>query len=131
MGQFATIFKSTVYKNGTGLITALLKDITGANYSPSDISSIKYSIYNKGVNSTATPVAVTGHTNVPLSVGNVMFAPENKTYDSQTFLRNFEWIPDISENDIFTVTGNVYQVRVDIQPVNGFCSPMIIEFLVI
>ena len=114
----------TIAHASTCLFSALITDVRGAAYEPSDISSCSYTITDI---SAETPTAVTGHNNVSLTVNNVFYSAQPKMYAGEAILTNFEFTPSRSSNEPFPTAGKTYRVRIDITPSSGFCSPLIYD----
>ena len=114
----------TIASGSTCMFSALVNDVRGARYTPSDISSVSYTITDI---SGETPTAVTGHNNVSLTVANVFYEPQPKMYDGEAIFTNFEFTPTRSPNEPFPTAGKTYRVRIDITPSTGFCSPLIYD----
>lgn len=115
---------ATLAHGSTCLFSALVTDVRGESYDPSDINSVSYTITDI---SAETPTAVTGHSNVSLSALNVFYSAQPKMYMGEAIVTNFEFTPDRSTYEPFPEAGKTYRVRIDITPSNGFCSPLIYD----
>lgn len=115
---------ATIAYGSTCLFSALVTDVRGASYEPTDISSVSYTITDM---SAETPTPVTGHNNVSLTVANVFYSPQPKMYDGQAIVTNFEFTPTRTPNEPFPTAGKTYRVRIDITPSTGFCSPLVYD----
>lgn len=127
MSSSATVYKSDVYAGSTVLISALVRNLMGDTFSPADISSISYTIYDYQQFTNATPTAVTGHDNVSLTVSDVMFTAESRMYNGSSKTVNFQWIIDNSTNQPFPDNDHIYEVRINFTPVDGVCSPIVLR----
>ena len=133
MATQATIYTATAFSGGSAVIFALLKSLKGVNLAPTDVSSIVYSIHKLGKNIGDGYAAVTGHTNVSLTVADVMFAAEDRVYNGVTETVNFEWRIPNNVNNPFPDRLNWYELRIDFTPslTGNYFSPLVVNFKVI
>lgn len=126
---------STVTKTITGQVaagataafTADIKKLDGTSYLPSEIASVEVTIADLGAFANTTAKPVTGFNPKQLTVSDVMFAPQSKTYNGKSYHRNFEWIPDIADEP-FKLSGHYYRVIIKFTPVTtGICSPLVFQ----
>ena len=119
----ATIFEGP---DATGLFLARVDYWTGSLITQATTASIKYTIYDLGVNAGDPPAAVTGHDEVALEKGDVVFdtlqTDGRWTVDDEEGY-NFAFQPSPSAQPPFPATGTVekkrYDVRVWFTPTSG------------
>lgn len=111
--------------DATGLFLARVDYWTGSLITQATTSSIKYTIYDLGYGGGDNPTAVTGHSDVALTKGDVVFdalqTDGRWTEDATGY--NFAFQPDPSVNPPFPASGveqkNQYDVRVWFTPTTG------------
>lgn len=111
----------TAFKNGSAVLMARIVDAAGANVQQAGISGIAYSIFELDPCRPDQLVAVAGHSNVSLTVANVIFnALETGglwTVDDVGF--NFRHEIDVGTSAAFPKAGVQYQVRYELTPTSG------------
>ena len=126
MGSAVTT-TGTVFEgpDATGLFLARVDYWTGSLITEATTASIKYTIYDLGENAGDDPTAVTGHEDIALTKGDVVFdalqTDGRWTKDAPGY--NFAFQPSPSANPPFPATGTVaknkYDVRVWFTPTSG------------
>lgn len=113
--------KGKVFRNGSAVFMARLVNASGQTINQASVSAIEYTVYELTPNDPSGLIAVTGHTGVALTVGNVIYDTLQNdsawTVDSQGY--NFRHELDVSTNEAFSDAGKVYQIRYKLTPVLG------------
>lgn len=120
----ATTYKLKAYSNGTILVLAHVKFLTGATVPVSDLSSIRYTVYSMGYHENGARTAITGHNHVLLPKNDVFGALDTITINGQEISHNFHWTLDNSENEPFPDPHSKYLLRLDFTPSHGYISPV-------
>ena len=111
----------TAYKNGSVTLLARVVGKDGANIVQADIASAKYSIYLLDDQDADARTAVTGHTDVALTVAAVVFDTLQTdalwTVDETGY--NFRHVLDVSAQEAFTIAGRRFLVEFELTPVSG------------
>lgn len=111
----------TVFKNGSVTLLARVVGKDGANIVQADIASAKYSVYLLDDQDADSRTAVTGHSDVALNVGDIVFNTLQTdalwTVDETGY--NFRHVLDVSENQAFTVAGRRFLVEFELTPNSG------------
>ena len=133
MATQATIYTASVFAGGSAVIFALLKSLEGDDIEPADVSTITYSIHKLGKTTGSEYSEVPGHTNVSLTVSDVMFSAESRTYNGKQKTVNFEWRVPNDQANPFPDKLNWYELRLNFTPVRAgnYFSPLVIDFKVI
>ena len=123
----AVVTEVTVFEgpDNSGLFLARVDLWTGSLITQAAITSIKYTLYDLGFGAMDAPSAVTGHTDVSLTVADVVFdtlqTDGRWTEDSTGY--NFSLQLDASANPPFPASGvaqkNRYDLRVWFTPATG------------
>ncbi len=120
MAEALDIYGSA-FKNGT---VTLLARAVGDDAQPlaiADVDSIEYTIYLLDDQAPDQRTAVEGHTDVSLTVAEVMFDSLQTdaiwTVDATGY--NFRHTPDVSEHQAFAVAGRRYLVEYRLSPPGG------------
>lgn len=110
-----------VFERGSAVLLARVVFADGDAIVPSDLTSVRYAIYELDPCAGGAGQAVAGHDNVALVVGDVLFdtlqTGDPWTVDAEGY--NFRHEIDVGANDGFPVAGRDYQVRYELQPVTG------------
>jgi hypothetical protein len=113
--------RGKVFRHGSALFMARLVNAAGENLNQASVSSIEYTIYELTTDDPSGLAAVTGHTGVALTVGNVIYDTlqddDSWTVDAEGY--NFRHELDVSTNEAFADAGKVYQVRYELTPLTG------------
>ena len=109
------------FKNGT---VTLLARVVGDDADPvtiADINSIEYTVYLLDDQDPDARTAITGHTDVTLTVSDVLFNSLQTdslwTVDATGY--NFRHTPDVSSYPVFAVAGRRYLVEYFLTPAVG------------
>ncbi|MBU4273199.1 MAG: hypothetical protein KKA28_15170 [Planctomycetes bacterium] len=109
------------FKNGT---VTLLARVVGDDADPvtiADINSIEYTVYLLNDQNPDNRTAVEGHTEVTLTVSDVLFNSLQTdslwTVDATGY--NFRHVLDVSEHQAFAVAGRRYLVEYQLTPAVG------------
>ena len=110
-----------VFRNGSAVLMARVVNADGQNLNQSSVSTIRYTVFEVTTNDPSGLVAVTGHNNVLLTAGAVVYdtlqTDLNWTADALGY--NFRHELDVSTSEAFPDAGKVYQVRYELTPVTG------------
>lgn len=109
-----------VFQNATATFLARVLGYDGQVVSPSQITSIQYTVAECGDDpASLTPVA--GHTNVVLNPSNVLFATLQKDvlWDLDDVGYNFRHVIDVSQAPAFPTAGHHYRVEYRLFPNTG------------
>ncbi len=111
----------TVYNSGTAVLMARVVNSSGQNLIQAHVSSISYSVFELPVHGQGSQTPVTGHENVGLSVGDVIFdtLQNNESWNVDSTGYNFRHEIDVSTAEAFTTPGATYWVRYEVTPVQG------------
>ena len=117
----ATDIYGTAFKNGSATLLARVIGSDGAAIVRADVASAQYTVYLLDDQDPDSRTAITGHTNVSLTLADVIFnslqtdAPW--TVDSTGY--NFRHVLDVSANQAFTVAGRRVLVEFELTPDSG------------
>jgi len=111
----------TAMKNGTVTLMARIVGADAANLVQANIGSIQYSIYLLDDQDADARTAVAGHTDVSLTVADVVFdsLQTDALWTVDTTGYNFQHVPDVSTNPAFAIAGRRYLVEYRLTPVVG------------
>jgi hypothetical protein len=108
-------------KNGSATLLARIVGPNGANIVQADIATAKYTVYLLDDRDPDQRAPVTGHTDVALTVANVVFDSLQReaiwTADASGY--NFCHVLDVSANPAFAIAGRRYLVEYRLMPVVG------------
>ena len=111
----------TAFRNGSVTLLARVVGKDGADIVQADIASAKYSVYLLDDQDADSRTAITGHSNVALSVADlVLNTLQNDalwTVDENGY--NFRHVLDVSEHQAFTVAGRRFLVEFELTPGTG------------
>ena len=117
----ATEVYATVFKNGSA---TMLARVVGADAQPivqADIASATYSVFLLDGDDPDSRTAVTGQTDVSLTVADIIFdtlqTDDLWTVDDIGY--NFRHVLDVSAEEAFAVAGRMYLVEYRLTPVVG------------
>jgi hypothetical protein len=114
-------FQGTVFRNGSAVLLARVVDSHGDNLNQASLASASYTIFALEPNEPESLTPVEGHVGVALDVEDVIFdvlqTGNGWTVDEVGY--NFRHELDISDDEAFTETGRVYQIRYELLPVTG------------
>lgn len=117
----AADIKAKVFRNGSAMLLARIVNASGQHLNQASVTAVEYTVYELTTGDPSGLSAVTGHTGVALTVGDVVYDDlqndESWTVDEQGF--NFRHEIDVSANEAFPNAGKVYQVRYELTPVTG------------
>jgi len=120
MADAADIY-GAAFKHGSVTLLARIVGAGGANIVPPDISAIRYTVYLLDDQDPDSRTAVTGHTDVLLSVSAVLLGSLQTdprwTVDATGY--NFCHVLDVSAHPAFTIAGRRYLVEYRLTPVVG------------
>jgi hypothetical protein len=111
----------TAFKNGSATLMARVVHQTGANIVQADLSAIQYSVYLLDDQNADSRTAVAGHSNVALTIANVVFntLQTDAIWTADTTGYNFRHIMDVSTQTAFAVAGRRYLVEYRMTPTAG------------
>ena len=111
----------SAFKNGSATLLARIVGPDGANILQSDINTIEYTVYLLDDQDPDSRTPVTGHTDVALTVADVIFNTLQTdaiwTVDATGY--NFRHVLDVSSNQAFAVAGRRYLVEYQLTPAVG------------
>jgi hypothetical protein len=111
----------TAFKNGSVTLLARIVGQSGANVQQSDINTITYTIYLLDDQNPDSRTAVADHTDVALTVANVIFNTLQTdaiwTVDATGY--NFRHVLDVSDHQAFTIAGRRYLIEYQLTPAAG------------
>jgi hypothetical protein len=111
----------TALKNGPVTLLARVVGKDGANIVQADIASAKYSVYLLDDQDADSRTAITGHTDVALTVNDLIFNTLQNdalwTVDETGY--NFRHVLDVSANQAFTIAGRRFLVEFELTPNSG------------
>jgi hypothetical protein len=120
MAEAADIY-GTAFKNGSLTLLARIVGQGGANILPGDVAAIHYTAYLLDDQNADGRTAMTGHTNVALAVGDVIFS-ELKTDPQWTVDAvgyNFRHALDVSAQPAFPIAGRRCLIEYRLMPAEG------------
>ena len=111
----------TTFKNGSVTLLARIVGAGGQNIHQADLGAVKYTVYLLDDQNPDNRTAVAEHTNVTLTVAEVIFDTLQTdsiwTVDATGY--NFRHLLDVSVHPAFTVAGRRYLVEYQLTPVVG------------
>lgn len=103
----------TAFKNSTVTLMARVVGANNANIVPADITGILYNVFLLDDRDADSRTPVTGHTDVPLTISDVIFSTlqldAKWTVDSTGY--NFRHTPDVLNYPAFAAAGRRYLVE--------------------
>ncbi len=120
MSQAADIF-GTAFKEGTLTLLARVVGADGQPVQPGEINAAGYSIYLLDDADADGRTAVSGHTDVALVPGDVLFdtLQNDALWEVDEVGYNFRHEPDVSQYPAFAVAGRRYLVEYRLLPAAG------------
>jgi len=111
----------TAMKNGSA---TLLARVVGDDAQPlvqADVASAKYNVYLLDDRDADGRTAITGHTDVALSVGGLIFdsLQTDALWSVDETGYNFRHVLDVSTSQAFTVAGRRFLVEFELTPASG------------
>ncbi len=111
----------TAFKNGSVTLLARVVGSNAQNLVQADVASAKYTLYLLDDQDADARTAVSGHTEVSLTVTDVIFNSLQTdalwTVDQTGY--NFRHVLDVSANQALTVAGRRYLVEFQLTPGSG------------
>jgi hypothetical protein len=111
----------TAFKNGTAVLMARIVDSDGDNIQQTDVSAVKYSVYELDSCRPDNLTVVDGHEDVTLTVADVVYDSLQTgglwTVDSTGY--NFRHEINVTSAEAFPKAGAQYQVRYQLTPTDG------------
>ena len=126
----AADIRGTVFKNGSAALMARVVGADGDVLATTDLSSVHYSVLEVDPCDHDTLTPVTGHDNVELTVGDVVYdtLQTGGTWSIDATGYNFLHHIDVSTNEAFPTAGVRYLVRYEATPVSG--QKIVFRFLI-
>jgi len=120
MAQAADIY-GTAFKHGSLTLLARVVGKDGANIVQADIASAKYSAYLLDDQDADGRTAVTGHTEVGLTVAEVIFntLQNDALWTVDEIGYNFRHVLDVSANQAFAIAGRRFLLEFELTPGSG------------
>lgn len=120
MAEAADIY-GTAFKNGSVTLLSRLVGGDGQNLVQADVASAKYTVYLLDDQDADTRTAVTGHTNVSLTVADIFFdaLQTDALWTVDAIGYNFRHVLDVSVDQAFTIAGRRYLVEFELTPTSG------------
>lgn len=111
----------TAMKNGSVTLLARIVGAGGANIIRADIGSIQYSVYLLDDQDADDRTPVTGHTDVSLTVADVVFnsLQTDVLWTADSIGYNFRHVLDVSSDAAFAIAGRRYLVEYRLTPAVG------------
>jgi hypothetical protein len=111
----------TAFKHGSVTLLARVVGKDGANVVQADIASAKYSVYLLDDQDEDGRAAVTGHSDVSLSVSDLVFntLQNDPLWTVDEIGYNFRHVLDVTEHQAFTVAGRRFLVEFALTPNSG------------
>jgi hypothetical protein len=111
----------TAFKHGSVTLLARLVGQDGTDVVQADIASAKYSVYLLDDQDADSRTAVTGHSEVALSVADVVFdtLQHDALWTVDEIGYNFRHALDVSEHQAFTTAGRRVLVEFELTPSAG------------
>ncbi len=111
----------SAFKNGSATLLARIVGQDGDNILQSDVNTIVYTVYLLDDQDPNTRTPVTGHTDVSLTVADIIFNTLQTdaiwTVDATGY--NFRHVLDVSSNPAFAIAGRRYLVEYQLTPAVG------------
>jgi len=111
----------TAFKNGTAVLMARIVNSDGDDIQQSDVSAVKYSVYELDPCQPDVLTVVAGHDAVSLTVSSVIYDTLQTgglwTVDEEGY--NFRHEINVSSAEAFPKAGAQYQVRYELTPTDG------------
>lgn len=113
--------KGKVFRHGSAVMMARVVNSLGQNLNRASVSTIEYTVYELTTSDPTGLSAVTGHNDVTLVVGDVIYdtLQNDDSWNVDEVGFNFRHEIDVSTNEAFPDAGKVYQVRYELMPVTG------------
>ncbi len=117
----ASDLHGVVFKNGSATFLARVVGAQGTPITQANIASAKYTAYLLDENDPDTATAITGHTDVVVSVASLVFdsLQTDDLWDVDATGYNFKHVLDVSTNQAFTTAGRTYRVVFELTPTSG------------
>ena len=111
----------TAFKNGSVTLLARIVGAAGQNVLPADINTAKYTVYLLDDQNPDSRSAVAEHTNVTLTVADVVFGAlqTDALWTVDTTGYNFRHVLDVSAHQAFAVAGRRYLIEYQLTPAVG------------
>ena len=111
----------TAFKNGSVTLMARVVGSDGQAIVQADVSSAKYTVYLLDDQDADGRTAVTGHTDVALSVAELIFngLQNDALWTVDELGYNLRHVLDVSENQAFTIAGRRFLVEFELSPNSG------------
>jgi hypothetical protein len=109
------------FRNGAVTLLARIVGQNGANVLQADLSAIQYTVYLLDDQDPDSRTAVANHTNVTLSVAEVIFdtLQTDDLWTVDTIGYNFRHVLDVSAHPAFAIAGRRYLVEHQLTPTVG------------
>ena len=120
MAEASDIY-GTAFKNGSVTFLARIVGQDGANVLPSDIATVRYTVYLLDDQDADSRTAVAGHTNVSLGIADVLFnaLQTDPIWTVDAIGYNFRHVLDVSAHPTFTIAGRRYLIEYQLMPLTG------------
>lgn len=117
----ASAIHGTVFKNGSATLLARIVDADETPITQAGIASAKYTVYLLDEMDPDAATAVTGHTDVELSVAATIFntLQTDAIWDVDETGYNFKYTLDVSSDQAFATAGRIYRVVYELTPASG------------
>ena len=112
----------TAFKNGSAVLLARIVGQSGINVVQADIGAIRYSVYLLDDHDADSRTPVAGHTDVSLTVADVVFdtlQTRPRSGRSTTIGYNFRHVLDVSAQPAFAVADRRYLIEYQLTPASG------------
>jgi len=111
----------TAFKNGSATLLARVVGQGGADIVQADLSAVRYTVYLLDDQDPDSRTAVANHTNVTLSVGQVIFdsLQLDPLWTVDEIGYNFRHVLDVSPHQAFSIAGRNYLVEYQLTPMAG------------
>jgi len=111
----------TAHKNGSVTLLARVVGSDAQNIVRADVSSAKYTVYLLDDQDADGRTAITGHTDVSLTVAELIFndLQTDAPWAADDTGYNFRHVLDVSGNQAFQVAGRRYLIEFQLTPTSG------------
>jgi hypothetical protein len=120
MAEACNIY-GTAFKNGSVTLLARIVGHGGTNILPGDIHAIRYTAYLLDDQNADSRTAVTGHTDVSLTVADVICGTlqTDPVWTVDAIGYNFRHVLDVSVHPAFAIAGRRYLIEYQLTPAFG------------
>ena len=113
--------QGAVFKNGSAILLARVVGPTGAAVTPTDVASLRYSVYLLDEQDPDQQTPLAGHTGVSLAASGVVYdtLQTDPIWTRDAIGYNFRHVLDVSAHAAFPTAGRAYRIVYELTPASG------------